>query len=262
MLFTVWKPFGVTSNTFIEKLRYDMTAKGNMIKRICYAGRLDPLAQGTMLILTDDDVSDMNTYLKHDKTYEFSIIIGIETSSHDVAGTILHTKTCNLSDKELIESLHTFAQSYTVQSYPAISSYVVRQDTYKKPLWWFAKNNIRVRNVPSKNVTIHTYDIQSCEHVQARDFYNDALDRISLITNPKTKRELDVDGLLAQYESYIHPTHSVQHTFVNVKMKMDVSSGFYIRQFCADFGAYIGMPCIAFDITRCNIYTHIQRQSL
>ena len=31
---------------------------------------------------------------------------------------------------------------------------------------------------------------------------------------------------------------------------MKVSSGFYIRKFCEDFGEYIGVPALAFDITR------------
>jgi tRNA U55 pseudouridine synthase TruB len=38
-------------------------------------------------------------------------------------------------------------------------------------------------------------------------------------------------------------------------MELTVSSGFYIRQFCNDFGKYIGGDCgaIAFDITRLKI---------
>jgi tRNA U55 pseudouridine synthase TruB len=36
-------------------------------------------------------------------------------------------------------------------------------------------------------------------------------------------------------------------------MELTVSSEFYIRQFCNDFGAFIGCGAIAFDITRLKI---------
>ena len=37
-------------------------------------------------------------------------------------------------------------------------------------------------------------------------------------------------------------------------MELTVSSGFYIRQFCNDFGKYVNTGAIAFDITRLNIF--------
>ena len=264
MKLLLWKPYGITSNFFTQQLKsiYSYTS-------ICYAGRLDPLAQGIMLILTDSDVKTMSTHLTHNKTYTFDLILGFETTSADIAGSVLNDLDIHYTlcvDKTYIyNKLIDFISTYTHQVYPSISSFVVKHETYgRNPLWWYAKNNIHV-DLPSKPVHIHAYTIEDITEISSKQFYKDAIQRLETITNPKTIEELDIPNFIDYYKTKLNQvlTHSLDmpHTLlrtrtskIKISMTLNVSSGFYIRQFCQDFGKYLHIPGIAFDITRTNIY--------
>jgi tRNA pseudouridine(55) synthase len=247
----LWKPYGITSNYFTT----DLKNKYNIAK-ICYAGRLDPLAQGLMLILTDNDICTMNTHLKHNKKYTFDIILGLSTSSGDIAGNINEeANNINITNAYIYEHLIEFIKNYTNQSYPNISSYVIKHDTYgRKPMWWYFKNNIAI-NIPSKPVNIYDYKICDICQVNCADFYITALQRLNTITSKKTLEDLPIDTYIENYKTSLNNINNVNNTDYKIKISMEiiVSSGFYIRQFCSDFGKYINIPSIAFDITRTDI---------
>lgn len=265
MKLVLWKPYGITSNFFTQQLqsKYNYTS-------ICYAGRLDPLAQGIMLILTDSDVKTMSTHLTHNKIYTFDIILGFETTSADIAGSVLndidiHYTLC-IDKTYIYNKLIDFISSYKHQVYPPISSFVVKHPVHgRNPLWWYAKNNIHIE-LPSKPVDIYAHTIENIAEVSTQQFYTDAIQRLETITNLKTIEELDIHTFLDYYKSKLNQilTQSnldmpqtlprTRTSKIKISMTLNVSSGFYIRQFCEDFGKHIHIPGIAFDITRTNIY--------
>ena len=49
-------------------------------------GRLDPLAEGVLLILIGDECKNKEKYLGLDKEYEVAIIFGISTDTGDALG--------------------------------------------------------------------------------------------------------------------------------------------------------------------------------
>ena len=256
----MWKPCGMTSNDFATHAKIQLQCK-----RLCFAGRLDPLAQGVMMLLTDDDVSEMNVHLLHNKVYEFKLIIGISTESLDLAGKI--TNICPPSAEHTAEyfkeTFHRFIETYDTQRYPLVSSFVVKLGAVRKPLWWFAKHNIPVE-VPIKQVRIHEYDIGVIESVPIDKFIECSLSRLDTVVNEKTRYDLQTDVLKNQYVSVLdnirynlhpnNPNYPNNPNLVCISIKLDVTTGFYVRQFCEDFGKHIGYPCIAFDITRTAIY--------
>jgi tRNA pseudouridine55 synthase len=258
----------MTSNYFIDVLKEKNKYTNkytNKYSKICYAGRLDPLAQGVMLILTDNDVKTMELNLKHNKTYTFDLILGIETSSCDIAGTIINEQNMDISNdnndsyyqyihKKLIE----FIKNYNNQIYPHVSSYVVKHEIFgRKPLWWFAKNNININcQIPNKSVDIFDYKIYNVTSISKCEFYKTAIERLETITNTKTIDELNINSFIEVYKNKNKLQLSLDSNskMIKIPMELSVSSGFYIRQFCNDFGKYINIPAIAFDITRTNIF--------
>jgi tRNA pseudouridine(55) synthase len=248
MKMLLWKPYGITSNYFTSYIKNTYS-----VDKICYAGRLDPLAQGIMLILTDNDVKSMDTNLKHDKIYTFDILLGISTSSHDIAGTINEeTNNINYTHEELYTRLHEFIKTYSTQSYPLISSYVINHESYgRHPMWWYYKNNINI-TIPNKSITIIDYNIISISKISCNDFYNNAIQRLQTVTNNKTFEELNINTIIENYKNKLKITNPTDYK-IKIQMQLKVSSGFYIRQFCSDFGKYINIPTIALDITRTQI---------
>ena len=53
-----------------------------------YAGRLDPMAVGEMIILVGDECKNRDEYLNRDKTYKLEILFGVGTDTQDVFGVI------------------------------------------------------------------------------------------------------------------------------------------------------------------------------
>ena len=55
---------------------------------LTYAGRLDPMASGKLLILIGEECKQKDSYLNLDKVYNFSALLGIESDTHDVLGRL------------------------------------------------------------------------------------------------------------------------------------------------------------------------------
>lgn len=55
---------------------------------LAYAGRLDPMASGKLLVLIGDECKNQINYHGLDKAYDFSVLIGIGSDTHDVLGRL------------------------------------------------------------------------------------------------------------------------------------------------------------------------------
>ena len=253
----LWKDYGITSNEFAR--RYKLNSD---LDSVCYAGRLDPMARGKMIILTNEDTKNVNKYLKHNKLYNFDMIIGIDTKSHDCLSEIntISNDLDFLKKDFLTLKLQEFIKSYTVQEYPIVSNYTIKHNGIKKPLWWFYANGYLAEpmssssekyksiKLPTKNVTIFDSKINTVQNIQLNKLIELFVDRIKLIDNEQTQNELKTQDIIEQWNKIKNDSQNLQLIVVN--MELTVSSGFYIRQFCNDFGKFISNGGIAFDITR------------
>lgn len=55
---------------------------------MAYAGRLDPMASGKLLVLLGDECKNQTSYHGLDKEYEFSVLFGIASDTQDVLGRL------------------------------------------------------------------------------------------------------------------------------------------------------------------------------
>src|SRR3989338_10830300 len=56
---------------------------------VTYAGRLDPLAEGVIVLLIGDECIKKDEYLKLPKEYELTILFGFATDTYDVMGRVI-----------------------------------------------------------------------------------------------------------------------------------------------------------------------------
>src|SRR3989338_10250840 len=61
-------------------------------QKMTYLGRLDPLAEGVLLIASGDDVKRKEEFLGLDKEYDFISIFGFATDTYDVLGKIIRVE--------------------------------------------------------------------------------------------------------------------------------------------------------------------------
>ena len=69
-------------------------------KRMGYAGRLDPMAEGVLLILVDEENKKIGQYMGFDKEYTAEFVLGFSSDSNDVLGIAENGKIDNKIDEK------------------------------------------------------------------------------------------------------------------------------------------------------------------
>ena len=229
-----YKPIGMTPNE-----QMDILKKKYSINKLCFVGRLDPMAHGLMIYLKNDECKFMNKYLSSKKTYKFKILFGIETDSYDILGKIITNHSRSIDESSLTNLIKTLKGKHN-QKFPPFSS--KRVDG--KPLWEHMINGtIDQIDIPSKQINI--------SQIYLNKFGKIGKQRILEIVNQKIndlksegfrKKEILSDWKLIEDQSY----------FIG-EITAEVSSGTYIRSLCHTIGKELNSVAIAFDILRTKI---------
>ena len=69
--------------------------------KMTYAGRLDPMASGLLLILAGDETKNKEKYLILEKEYEFEVLFGFSTDTYDILGKITNSRDILLNKNNL-----------------------------------------------------------------------------------------------------------------------------------------------------------------
>lgn len=96
-IFPVYKPVGMTSHDVVNKIR---TATG--VKRVGHGGTLDPLAEGVLVIAVGrENTKLLDTYVKGDKEYIATLMLGYISETDDKEGPIYEYKKHGDGNKNL-----------------------------------------------------------------------------------------------------------------------------------------------------------------
>ena len=85
------KYIGQTPLDVVEALRETNKWDKKDVK-LSYAGRLDPMAHGLMIVLKDEECANQHKWHNMNKTYEFKLLIGLSTDTYDILGVSKKTK--------------------------------------------------------------------------------------------------------------------------------------------------------------------------
>lgn len=236
----IYKPIGKTPLEMISLIKKKYKHYKN--SKMSYAGRLDPMAHGLLIILIDEECKKQPLFQKLDKSYTFKLLIGISTDTYDSLGIICETKKENFTiNLDLfIKIIKNFVGCHK-QYYPPFSS----QKINGKSLWYYAKNNL-MKNIiiPSKFINIYKLDILNLKNISKNEILDTVNHNINKINNKNNFRQQEI---LEKWK--IIPDIN----YYCVTISADVSSGTYIRTLCNDIGNKINIPCLAFDILRTKI---------
>ncbi|GAA5951208.1 hypothetical protein JCM3765_002413 [Sporobolomyces pararoseus] len=119
-------------------------------------GTLDPLADGVLVIGTNQATKKLSKFLDCTKTYKAIALIGCSTDSYDSDGKILKKTKWNGISKELIEEKLGMFRGEIEQTPPVYSA--LKMDG--KPLYEYARSNTPLpRPIPSRKVTISSISL-------------------------------------------------------------------------------------------------------
>lgn len=231
----VYKPPGVTINQFINTFK-----KENNVTKVCYCGRLDPMARGKILLLENDECMIMDTMNKKSKTYCFEIVFGFSTKSDDALGYVDTIEDVNIDiitkcKIAIMNHVDTFDQKFHLYSSKRIDG---------KPLWYYAKNNINIEQ-PTHNVTIYEKNIGILKEYSFNDWRTNIINIIKTIDN---NCDFNQSEIIKRWEDINI------NTIYSLPITLTVSSGFYIRQFVRDIQNEINFPLLTYDINRTELF--------
>lgn len=204
---------------------------------ITYAGRLDPMAEGLMILLVGEEVHEKEKYLGLPKTYSFDVLFGVSTDTHDALGVIDETSVPNLGEENIFNTAQTFVGEFN-QSYPMFSSKTVSG----KPLFMYAKEKEEVI-VPTHAVELFNIELISSRAMSGEECVKDAVRRIQSVNGDFRQREC-----ISSWETF-SKSYS-ENSFLCVRFTATVSSGFYVRMFARDLAKKLGKVGLAWWIKR------------
>ncbi len=208
-----------------------------------YAGRLDPMAEGLLLVLSGEALRDKEKYLGLPKCYEFEILWEFETDTLDVLGMASLDDISIFPTVEDVEENIKKSTGKFEQFYPAYSS----QPVSGKPLiQWSREGRISEVEIPSHIVEIFGAEYISRRFENGKDLLDTVKSRISLVTG-----DFRQEKILAQWKKILEPNADKQFAIDTVKV--NVSGGFYVRQFVADLAKSLNTKALTYHILRTEV---------
>ncbi|HYC34641.1 MAG TPA: hypothetical protein VEC13_02820, partial [Candidatus Paceibacterota bacterium] len=147
------KYIGETPLEALERVREERNIPEEI--PMTYAGRLDPMAEGLLLVLIGGECKNKDAYLGLQKEYEVSVLLGFETDTGDLLGRITNHRFGVDMEKLNITEVLKGLEGKHVQEYPAFSSKTVDGVA----LFALAKANALPEKFPSKEVEIKEIEL-------------------------------------------------------------------------------------------------------
>jgi tRNA pseudouridine55 synthase len=238
----ITKKIGETPLEALERFRAEQVAAGQTDLKdvpMTYAGRLDPMAEGELLILIGGECKKKEEYLGLDKEYEVEIVFGIETDTYDALGlATIPQPTASLKD---FPNPELFVGTFS-QTYPPYSSRTVDG----VPLHVMARAGELPEEMPTKEVTIYSIEELGRKTIRAAALKAAILHKIAQVKGDFRQAEI-----AQKWEEVLN--HDTRE-FEVLKLRIACSSGTYMRSVAHRMGQERGNGAFALGIKRTKIY--------
>lgn len=221
-----------------------------------YAGRLDPMASGKLLILLGDECKRQTEYRNLDKEYEFEVLFGVRSDTGDVLGRLVECDGVEVS----YGNLHTVTRKLSGKiqlPYPHFSSKTVKG----KPLHtWTLEGRINEIEIPTKQSVIYKIKcvgIYTKTRTEIHQYATTKIETISRVTDPSKALGNDFrrTDVRKDWNKLMH-NNSPNDIFYIAKFICIASSGTYMRTLSEVIAKKINTCGLAYSIHRTKIGTY------
>ncbi len=222
---------------------------------LAYAGRLDPMASGKLIVLIGDECKRQKLYHSFTKEYRFEILFGFRSDTGDTLGIASRAQHIPvITAKELTRMLPEILGTHTFK-YPRFSSKTVRG----VPLHtWTLRGGLEDNDIPTYEAIIKNIHLDSIRTVVAHDLLSDITSRINVI--PPVQDEKKALGSDFRRGEIIPRWNSLlidNDTYTIATLTTIVSAGAYIRTLAPFIAEQLGTYGLAYSIHRTTIGTYL-----
>jgi tRNA pseudouridine(55) synthase len=227
--------------------------------RAAYAGRLDPMAEGKLLVLLGEECKNLTAYTKLDKEYEIEVLLDSSTDTGDVLGLATYADVESNPERAAVRRALSAELGTHPRAYPIYSSKTV----HGKPLFLYAlEGTLDTITVPEHDESFYTIklveqSVLSKQQLQER--INSALAVVPRSDEPSKVLGADFrqDAVRARWESVL--AYVSDRSFAILKLRVTCGSGAYMRTLADRIGKSLGTRGLALSIRRTRIgkYTSV-----
>ena len=237
----IYKLQGMTPLQAIDRVRKAYPEYRN--EKMTYAGRLDPMAEGVLIILVGDAVHKKEEYVQLDKVYEANIVFGFGTDTHDLLGlpTVYDARAIGIEriKKELVG-----LKGICEYPFPAYSSKPING----KPLFqWAREGRLHEIEIPKRSMCVHDVKLLELCAISA-----------DMVRKTVTMMVKNVRGDFRQTE-ILHQWGVVLSGLMNktafpvVRLRVHCASGTYIRTLSHELGKRLSTDAVLMRLVRIRV---------
>lgn len=236
MIIPIWKTIGQSTHMLAKEVGGE--------EKATHTGSLDPMAEGVVIVLSGEDRFKKPEYTKLIKTYQFEVLFGVNTDSHDLLGLQSNLTQMQLNLNKTKDRLVSLLPSYTgkqKQLQPRFSS----QRINGQSAFDFAKENKKI-NLKENTINVFSLDIIDHKEVELNILKKDILEKISHIVGDFRQKEI-----IKQWsETFQTLSENNIKTLPILKIEATVSKRTYIRSLIRDFSNDLNIPATTYTIIR------------
>ncbi len=250
---TIEKAVGETPLVALERVRQTLGLPPHI--PLAYAGRLDPMASGKLLILIGDECKVQEKYHAFDKEYEVEVLLGVRSDTGDVLGLIDHCEQHAVTLPDAIEVLKNTVGRITLP-YPHFSSKTVKG----KPLHtWTLEGRLGEIEIPVKESRVYKLTCTGLQMLSKKDvvsYVRTKIETIPEVVDPKKELGANFrrDHVRASWNMIEETGHD---SYQLLRFTCIASSGTYMRSLGEHIATTLGTCGLAFSIHRTRIGTYV-----
>ncbi len=219
-----------------------------------YAGRLDPMASGKLLVLLGEECKKQKEYTKLDKEYEIEVLFDVGSDTGDALGLVEYAgKTTPVDNFSRLPEILKAEEGSHTRPYPHFSSKTVNG----KPLFLHAlEGDLSRITIPTHEERIYRIKILkrtslSAEKLQER--ITDFLARVPSSDEPSKRLGADfrIAAVRQSWDKALAQAHG--RSFVIISLRVSCGSGTYMRALAPRLGEALGSRAFALSIHRTRL---------
>jgi len=219
-----------------------------------YAGRLDPMASGKLLVLLGEECKRQKEYTKLDKEYEIDVLLDVGSDTGDALGLVEYSgKTTPVDNFSRLGEILRAEEGSRTHLYPVFSSKTVNG----KPLFMYAlEGTLGSIDIPTHEERIYRIKYRSLTSLLASKLsqrVTEFLKNVPKSDEPSKALGADfrIDAVRASWDRLFRETGECE--FAVLSLRITCGPGTYMRSLAPRIGEAFGTRALALSINRTKI---------
>lgn len=235
-MFALNKPMGPGAAQALAALRDEDPSLAG--QKLGHTGRLDPLAEGVLVVLVGEENRGVVQLRGEEKTYELDVLFGVCTDSFDSLGLVTAAAPCEPSAPAIESALPRWTGTVSQRCAPFSQARV-----HGRSLISLGRAGIAVER-PARARVIASISLRERHIVTLSEVARQAVDRVSLVRGDFRQGDIARGwGALAGREDRL----------TLARLTVRCSAGTFMRSLAHDLGECLGAPAMAWSIRRTRV---------